>query len=58
MEQKFYTVDDIMKILCIGKSLAYDIIKDLNAELEAEGLRTCRGRVHRRYFEKRYCFQN
>lgn len=58
MEQKFYTVDDIMKILCIGKSLAYDIIKDLNAELEAEGLRTCRGRVHRKYFEKRYCFQN
>ena len=58
MEQKFYTVDDVMKILCIGKSLAYDIIKDLNAELEAEGLRTCRGRVHRRYFEKRYCFQN
>lgn len=58
MEQKFYTVDDIMKILCIGKSLAYDIIKDLNAELEAEGLRTCRGRVHRRYFEKRYCYQN
>ena len=58
MEQKFYTVDDIMKILCIGKSLAYDIIKDLNAELEAEGLRTCRGRVHRKYFEERYCYQN
>ena len=32
MEQKFYTVDDIMKILCIGKFLVYDIIKNLNAE--------------------------
>lgn len=58
MEQKFYTVDDIMKILCIGKSLAYDIIKDLNAELTNKGLRTCRGRVHRKYFEERYCYQN
>ena len=58
MEQKFYTVDDIMKILCIGKSLAYDIIKELNTELESKGYRTCRGRVHRKYFEECYCYQN
>ena len=32
MEQKFYTVDDIMKILCIGKFLVYNTIKNLNAE--------------------------
>ena len=27
MEQKFYTVDDIMKILCIGKSPTFPALE-------------------------------
>lgn len=54
MGPRSYTADGIMKILCNGRSLAYDIIKGLNAELESKGCRACRGRVRRKYFEECY----
>lgn len=49
-----YTVDDLKQILCIGDSKAYSIIRDLNAELEAKGYMTVRGRVPARYFNERF----
>lgn len=57
MEQIFYTADDIMRILCIGKTQAYNIITELNNELKHQGYRICRGRVNRRFFEKCYCYK-
>ena len=57
MEKIFYTADDVMRILCIGKSQAYEIIAELNHELQAMGYRTCRGRINGRFFDKRYCYK-
>ena len=57
MDKIFYTADDIMRILCIGKSKAYDIITELNNELHTLGYRTCRGRVNKKFFDKRYCYK-
>lgn len=54
MEDKlFYKKDDICKILDVADTKAYEIIKQLNAELEKSGYITVRGRVPAEYFEKR-----
>ena len=38
----------------MSKATAYLVIKRLNAELEAKGLRTIPGRVSERYFDETY----
>lgn len=50
----FLEVDDVMKILAVGKTKAYEAIKEMNIELEAEGYRTVRGKVPRLYLFERY----
>lgn len=57
MNQIFYTATDVMRILNIGKTQAYNIIAELNQELSNMGYRTCRGRINRTFFEKCYCYQ-
>ena len=43
-----------MERLGLSKASAYQVIKNLNSELEAKGLRTIPGRVSKRYFETVY----
>ena len=50
------SVEEVMKAAGVGKNTAYQIIKQLNAELEAMGKLTFRGRVNRRYFEEKLCY--
>lgn len=50
----FYTYKDIMKLLDYSKSKSYDIIKEINAKLRNQGLRTEKGRVLVRAFEEEY----
>lgn len=50
----FYDVEDIMKILCVGVTYAYKVIKTLNKELEESGYMTVKGRVSAKYFNERY----
>ena len=47
-------VDEVMERLGVSKATAYQVIKRLNAELEAKGLRTIPGRVSERYFDPTY----
>ena len=54
MDSRFLTVKDLTEILGIKTSLAYNIIRKLNAELEAKGYLVQRGRVPKKYFEERY----
>ena len=49
-----YNAKDIMKILCVGETYAYKVIKTLNKELEESGYLTVRGRVNAKYFNERY----
>lgn len=50
----FYFVGDVMQMLGLSKSKSYKIIKELNAELQSQGVYTIDGRVNRRYFNQRF----
>ena len=48
-------VADVMEILDIGKSTAYRLMRELNAELTAQGFKVFAGKIPRAYLMKR-CF--
>jgi hypothetical protein len=55
-EYKVLFVEDVMRILQIRQSKAYQIMRRINKELEAEGYETISGRVSvARFCEKFYC---
>ena len=53
-QDRMMKVDDVMERLGLSKASAYTVIKELNAELEARGLRTIPGRVSKSYFDSVY----
>ena len=55
MESKYYKVQDVMALLECSESFAYKIMRKLNAELEAQGYITVRGKVPKTYLEKKLC---
>ena len=55
--QKFITAKEVAKILNISLSLAYKIVRNLNIELEKMGYFTVHGKVNRKYFEKKFLFE-
>lgn len=57
-KQRFIFAKDIIEILGVKETKAYEIIKQLNKELEAKGFYTQRGRVSAKYFEERFYLQN
>lgn len=52
--RKLVGADYVMKSLGISRASAYRIIRDLNNELEASGVRTLAGKVNLAFFEKRF----
>ncbi|MCD8195930.1 MAG: DNA-binding protein [Lachnospiraceae bacterium] len=55
-EQKFMRVEDVTAMLGCGTSKAYQIMRQLNKELEQQGKITVAGRVSRKYFIERCCY--
>lgn len=57
----FMDAAEVMEVLGIGSTSAYNVISVLNEEMDKEGFLTLRGRVNRRYFEDRFyldgCYQ-
>jgi len=53
MDDRFLFAEDIAEILSFSTRKAYDIIKELNAELAAKGKMTFTGRIPKNYFEAR-----
>lgn len=49
----YYFAPDIAEILSVSVPTAYRIIARLNAELEAKGYLTVRGRISKKYFTER-----
>lgn len=49
----FLTAQDVMEMLGVSLFYAYKLIRRLNAELEAEGFVTIKGRVSTKYFMER-----
>ena len=54
MQSEYYlTVQDVQKLLGIGESLAYKIIRQCNDELRSKGYITVSGRVSKQYFNEK-----
>lgn len=52
-ESLMYTAKDVAVMLSVSVSKAYKLIQHLNAELERQGKITIRGKISRRYFDKK-----
>lgn len=52
MDVGYYRVDDVARILQVGKSTAYLIIRKINKKRKAAGKITVPGRVSKRAFEE------
>ena len=53
--KQFYSVKDVMRILQVKQTKAYEIIRKLNEELKQKGYIVVPGKVSKRYFyEKVY----
>lgn len=50
----FWTAQDVAEYLQISEAKAYVLIRELNAELQAKGSLTMRGRVSSKYLFERY----
>ena len=53
IKEAFIDAGEISQMLGIGMTKAYAIIKKYNAELEAKGYFTMRGKCPRKYFERK-----
>ena len=52
----FMTVGEVSEIMGISKSHAYKIVHRLNQELKDKGFITIAGRINRRYFNEKVCY--
>ncbi|MCL2563098.1 MAG: hypothetical protein FWE08_03585 [Oscillospiraceae bacterium] len=52
-KSNYYRVDDVMAIMEVSKTKAYDVILELNRELRERGIYTIPGRVTKSYFHLR-----
>ena len=55
-EQSFMRVEEVASELGVSKSYAYKIVQKLNAELKAKGYLTISGRINRKYFMEKLCY--
>ncbi len=52
-EKYLMTAAEVSQLLGVKKSMAYQIIRECNAELKAMGKLVIRGRVNKKYLEKK-----
>ena len=53
-EKLYVNAKDMAEMLGISVGHAYKLIRKMNEELKEEGFLVIAGKVHRRYFEKRW----
>ncbi len=53
-EKSFMTVEEVAAELRVSKSKAYQIVRELNAEMQKQGYLTVAGRVNATFFIKIY----
>ena len=56
-EKSFMTVEEVAAGLR-SKSKAYQIVRELNAELQKQGYLTVAGRVNATFFHKKVCYSD
>lgn len=52
----FLTAKDIQHILKVKQAKSYEIIRELNREMQKQGYKVIRGRVNKAIFEKAYFY--
>ena len=52
-KETFIDAKEVSRILGVGMTKAYAVIKAYNAELDAQGYYTMRGKCPRKYFEQK-----
>ncbi len=57
-ERSFMTVEEVATELRVSKSKAYEIVRELNAELRGRGYLTVAGRVNAAFFHKKVCYSD
>lgn len=57
-EKSFMTVEEVAAELRVSKSKAYQIVRELNAELQKQGYPTVAGRVNATFFHKKVCYSD
>lgn len=57
-EKSFMTVEEVAAELRVSKSKAYQIVRELNAELQKQGYLTVAGRVNAIFFHKKVCYSD
>ena len=50
------TVEEVATELRVSKSKAYQIVRELNAEMQKQGYLTVAGRVNATFFHKKVCY--
>lgn len=55
-EKSFMTVEEVAAELRVSKSKAYQIVRELNAEMQKLGYLTVAGRVNTTFFHKKVCY--
>ena len=58
VEKSFMTVEEVAAELRVSKSKAYQIVRELNAELQKQGYSTVAGRVNATFFHKKVCYSD
>lgn len=53
-DKLFMRVEEVQEQLCVSRAFAYNIIRDLNKELETKGFKVINGRVSRKYFNEKF----
>ena len=56
VEKSFMTVEEIAAELQVSKSKAYQIVRELNAELQKQGYLIVAGCVNTTFFHKKVCY--
>ena len=56
MSNSFMRVDDVADELGVSKSYAYKVIQQLNTTLKEMGYMTVAGRVSKKYFLEKVCY--
>jgi len=54
----FWKVEDVAKELGVSKSYAYKLIRKLNDELKSMGYLTVAGRINKKFFMEKMCYDN
>ena len=57
-EKSFMTVEEVATELRISKSKAYQVVRELNTELQKQWYMTVAGRVNTTFFHKKVCYSD